>query len=214
MPTRQRLLYTDRPADLSSVDEASIDRDAEIALSDFAPGSSRVKDGKRYISIGLVDYEPAYPRPKPSAELGWRKRIGTCSSCWYTVVEPDETLIVCPECEQPTWISTDSAEPNGYRTVYGWAPDYDGNTAWSAYAGMPRMGAGDFEPGPRTSNVAARGGKVEIITVNTGLSNELFTFRRSTWGKWHGLLEAGAIDRLASFDRTAPMRPLTPTMHP
>lgn len=208
MPTRQRLLHTERPDDLSSMEQTSIDRDAEIALSDFAPGSSRVKDGKRYISIGLVDYEPGYPKPKPSAELGWRRRIGTCSSCWYTIVEPDELLIACPECEQPTWISTESAEPNGYRTAYGWAPDYDGNTPWSAYAGMPRMGAGQFQPGPKTSNVAARGGKVEILSINTGLANELYTFRRSTRTNWHGLLEADAIDRLASFSRDAPEPPV------
>jgi ATP-dependent helicase YprA (DUF1998 family) len=207
MPTRQRLLHAERPADLSTIDETSIDRDAEIAISEFAPGGSRVKDGKRYIAIGLVDYEPGYPKPRPAAELGWRRRIGTCSSCWYTVVDPDDTLIACPECEQPTWISTDSAEPNGYRTAYGWAPDYDGTNAWSARAGMPRMGAGDFALGPTTSNVVARGGKVEILTVNTGLSNELFTFRRSTWGNWHGLLESETVDRLTSFDRSAPPAP-------
>ncbi len=208
MPTRQRLLHTQQPTDLGSVDETSIDRDAELALSDFAPGSSRVKDGKRYISIGLVDYEPAYPRPRRSAELGWRQRTGTCSSCWHTVLDPDDSLLACPECGQGTWISTECAEPNGYRTVYDWAPDYNGTNPWTGAAGMPRMASGDaFTPGPRISNVASRGGKVQVLTLNTGPANELFTFQRSTWGKWEGLLEVGAIDQLGSFDRSAPSAP-------
>lgn len=46
-----------------------------------------------------------------------------------------------------------------------------------------------------------------MLTLNTGASNELFTFRRSSWGKWHGLLEVGAVDRLRGFHRTAPNPP-------
>jgi hypothetical protein len=207
MPTRQRLLHTDAPQDLNSVDKTSIDRDAEIALSEFAPGSSRVKDGRRYISVGLIDYSPGYPRPRPAAELGWQRRIGTCTSCWHTLVEPDESWLACPECEQDTWLVTDAAEPNGYRTVYAWAPDYNGSNPFSGFAGMPKMASGDFDLGPQVANVASRGGKVEILTLNTGPENEGFSFRRSTWGKWQGLLDPEAIERLRSFDRTAPDGP-------
>lgn len=207
MPTRQRLLHLDRPLDMQSIDTSSLDRDEEIALSDFAPGSARVKDGSRYISIGLVDYRPSYPRPAPSEPLGWQQRIGTCSSCWYTEYEPDESLIVCPECEQPSWVATDCAEPNGYRAVYKWAPDYNGSNPWTGSAGMPRMGSGSFTEGPTVSNVSSRGGKVELLTLNTGVGNELFTFKRSGWSGWEGLLDVSAIDRLASFDRSAPRAP-------
>lgn len=207
MPTRQRLLHHDAPLDLNSVDETSIDRDAEIALSEFAPGSSRVKDGKRYVSVGLIDYAPGYPRPRPTEELGWRRRIGTCTSCWHTVVEPEEDWLACPECEQATWFTTEAAEANGYRTAYGWAPDYTGSNPFSGFAGMPKMASGEFDLGPVVANVATRGGKVEILTLNTGPENNGFSFRRSEWSKWPGLLDPDAIERLASFDRTAPPSP-------
>ena len=88
MPTRQRLLYTDWPADVDHSDEVSIDRDVEIAISEFAPGASLVRDGRRYVSVGVVEYEPAFPRPKPVADpLGDRTSVGMCSSCWHAELD-------------------------------------------------------------------------------------------------------------------------------
>lgn len=208
MPTRQRLLYFDRPEDLGRTDEVAIDRDAEIALSEFSPGSSLVRDGKRYVAIGLVEYEPGGRTPIPTIDpLGDRESVGTCQSCWYTVVGPTDDYLVCPECGSEEWFVSQMAEPFGYRTAYGWALDYDGNDPWSGGAGMPRMTADVLPDGPCVANLAARGGKVTMVALNAGLEGEGFRFQSSGWNQWEGLLNPEAIEGLRNYGPSAPRAP-------
>lgn len=205
MPTRQRFLYLQRPRDLRRTGEVSIDRDAEIALSEFAPGSSLVRDGKRHIAVGFVDYEPAYPEPQPVGDpLGPRTRIGMCTSCRHTTLDPPD-LIACPECGSDRWLAPLMAEPAGYRTPYAQPPDYDGSDPWTGVASMPRMATPEVDESltKRTQNALARGGKGEMVTLNTGLGDEGYSLRRSGRRDWEGLLSPDAIDSLADYDRTA-----------
>jgi hypothetical protein len=201
MPTRQRLLYFHQPQDLDRADEVTVDRDAEIALSEFAPGSSLVRDGKRYVAIGFVEYEPAYPKPRPVDDpLGPRVRIGTCTSCRHTVLEPDAGLFACPECGSDGWMSPQMAEPAGYRTPYTEPPDYDGNDPWTGRSGMPRMATAELGEELTAQNMVARGGKVQMVTLNTGLSDEGYVLRRSDWRGWEGSLCPDAIIGLADYE--------------
>jgi len=208
MPTRQRLLYFDKPEDLNRSDEVTIDRDAEIALSEFSPGSSLVRDGKRYVAVGLVDYEPGGRSPQPVPDpLGPRLGVGTCQSCWFTVTEPDQEFIVCPECRSDQWAVTVMAEPLGYRTAYGWAPDYDGNDPWTGGAGMPRMASETVASGPAAGNASTRGGKVTMLTLNAGRDGDGFPFATSGWARWEGLLNPEAVEGLPNYGRNAPRSP-------
>lgn len=207
MPTRQRLLFFERPADLSTVDEVSIDRDADIAISEFSPGSAVVRDGKQHIPVGVVDYEPG-PRgtPTPVANpLGRRSRLSSCRSCWHTVLDPidDDLGEVCPECGAATFVAYDLAEPLGYRDVY-WAPDYDGNASWTPQAGYARPTfPAHLQYVPPLANLVARGGKVELVAANTGAEGAGFTFVKT---RLDGLLVLEALDVVAGF-RDAPQMP-------
>jgi len=201
MPTRQRYLYLESPRDLSDVDDITVDRDAEIAITEFAPGSGIVRDGRRHISIGVIEYEVGRgggrPQPVPDP-LGDRSRLGTCLACWHTTLSPSEEDIVCPECGDDRYITTQLAEPLGYRTVYRWAPDYDGNDPWVSRSGLARMAfdeAATPAQGPRLGNLATRGGKVQLVSANTGGDGSGFAFRPAAPpSRWEGLFVQGAID--------------------
>jgi hypothetical protein len=208
MPTRQRLLYFERPADLSTVDEVSIDRDADIAISEFSPSSAVVRDGEQHIPVGVVDYEPGLGgRPIPVANpLGRRSKLSSCRSCWHTVldaIEQNDLDEICPECGAPTFVSYDLAEPLGYRDIY-WAPDYDGSTIWRPQAGYARPTFPEhLEDVPQLANLVVRGGKVELVAANTGVEGAGFTFVNM---RADGLLVQDALDVVDGF-RGAPRMP-------
>ena len=201
MPTRQRLLYTDRPQDLARSDEVSIDRDSEIAISEFAPGGSLVRDGRRYTPTGVVEYEPGGGgRPVPVGNpLGERTGVGLCSACWHAQLGPDPDSVSCPECGDSSWLITDMAEPLGYRSQYRDAADYDGNAAWTSGAGMPRMVVEMMDDGPAIENTLSRGGKVQLVALNAGVDNEGFLFGSSSWSHWEGLNTQEALDIAQSY---------------
>jgi ATP-dependent helicase YprA (DUF1998 family) len=210
MPTRQRLLYTDRPTDLSQADEVSIDRDSEIAISEFAPGSSLIKDGRRYIAVGSVEYEPGRGRPTPVADpLGDRSTVGICAACWHTTLSPVDGQVLCPECGDPGWQMTTMAEPLGYRSVYEWAPDYDGNDLWTGGSGMPRMVVDNTSEGPTLFNTATEGGKVQLVSLNLGLEGDGFEYSSTGWNKWEGQIAQTALDVVDGFRGRPPLPPLT-----
>ncbi len=213
MPTRQRYLYLKPPRDLGDVDDITVDRDTEIAISEFAPGNSIVRDGRRHIPIGLVEYEVGSGgRPVPVLDpLGDRSRLATCLACWYTTLDPHDDDIVCPECCADRYIKSQMAEPLGYRTIYEWAPDYDGNDPWLSTFSLTRMAFGDEDApanGPGLGNLATRGGKVQLISANTGNVGTGFAFQPATQPRWEGRLVQAAIDLTKGYLPA----PQTPTL--
>ena len=53
-PTQVRTLYLERPKPFREAND--LDRDAAIALGEFAPGREMVKDKSIHIAVGVVDY--------------------------------------------------------------------------------------------------------------------------------------------------------------
>ena len=214
MPTRQRYLYLDKPRDLGNVDDLTIDRDSEIAISEFAPGGSIIRDGRRHIPVGVVEYEiGAGGRPEAVSDpLGERSRLGTCLACWYTTLSPSDGDIICPECGEDRYVVTEMAEPLGYRTIYGWAPDYDGNDPWISGSGLARMTfdeAAAPTPGPTSGNLATRGGKVQLIAANAGSNGVGFAFRATVPpGRWDGLMVQDAFDTAKGYTPSPWVPPL------
>ncbi len=103
MPTRLRSLYTG--VDRQSKQTRSIDRDLELALTEFSPGQTRIKDKRIYRCDGFS--------PEIRMEKNWLQSSGKalsgktwldyCPKCEYMGKRSSgtEPLVACPECGNP-----------------------------------------------------------------------------------------------------------------
>ncbi len=182
-PTRVRLLHHDWPSQYPWPPDNSIDRDLDIAISQFAPGSETVKDGLIHTSIGVVDYEPqgdgVRQRPDP---LGPSVPIGLCRNCQAV----DATIPVsasCPVCgattaSTPGYVITNLSEPKGFRAWYGRSRDYDGDFNWAPRSSHPRMGFGTIDTTSHLNfDVWSGSDRVYVVNDNDG---QMFEFYKNS----------------------------------
>ena len=111
MPSRSRLLYHQLRGDSAKV----IDRDLDLAITEFAPGAERTKDKRIFRPIGFTaPYLYRNGRWEPSLDdpLAGRRWMERCEQCHFTRTSDDEpTDNVCPECG-----CTRAATPSAFRT--------------------------------------------------------------------------------------------------
>lgn len=137
-PTRVRYLYQKQPYSWPPEKDV-VDRELEIAISQFAPGADIVKDKKIYRSIGLIDYIPKggklEPVPIPASLL-----VGVCHNCFALVLSPPENETQCPVCGKQ-YEHKKIVEPHGFMVDYDTPPrEFEGAFEWSPAAFRPRMG--------------------------------------------------------------------------
>ncbi|MFV2122943.1 DEAD/DEAH box helicase [Micromonospora sp. LOL_013] len=201
-PTQMRVLYTDRPK--SWEEPSTLDRDAGIAISEFAPGSELVKDKSIHTAVGVVAY---MQRPdgawleSPDDPLGPLWTAGMCQSCLGIATTHAEK---CPHCGAvaPDFTQVALAEPLGYRTSYR-PRDYEQLGDPTARASQPRLAMDDVEY-RKHANALIRSATGEIISVNDN-NGDLYSFSPATITNGngsrdaHGLVEVNQItdqDRL------------------
>lgn len=103
MPSRVRLLY--HGIDHRRKDFQTIDRDLDLAVTEFAPGSQKTKDKRIYTAIGFTAPLIYKIRPEITSDnpLPWRRWMERCERCHYTKThnqKPDRE--VCPGCGTDT----------------------------------------------------------------------------------------------------------------
>lgn len=179
-PTRTRLLYLDK---LTRIDGTRfpprnvVDRDLEIAISAFAPGSEVVKDKRVFEAVGVVSLLPSPrglaktgPGLYPALDLENPLPLGVCSNCHAVHEGPGiagmvgEAGALCPTCGQSSMRVLDTREPRDFYT-----------------SGEPRDYNGFFELRSRTTRptIAVRhGGKLNRVrnSLITGSSQEVLTY--------------------------------------
>lgn len=106
MPSRTRVLYHGfgRRKDDASYKTYQIDRDLEIAISDFAPGAQKTKDKAVHMAIGFTP--PIQIRGSRITTLGnnplvGRMRLARCKKCGYNSTEDGKHSEACPQCGYP-----------------------------------------------------------------------------------------------------------------
>lgn len=101
MPSRTRVLYHKLTLDKAF----TIDRDLELAITEFAPGAQKTKDKAIHTAVGFTS--PLYRQnvewiPSSEEPLPFRRWFQRCQSCGYTATAeqhiPDAS---CPGCGQP-----------------------------------------------------------------------------------------------------------------
>ncbi len=129
MPSRLRYLYHGWPNSKKDGNKEfqTIDRDLEIAVSDFAPGAQKTKDKKIHTAIGFTSplyYSgPEIKTEDPISDRGW---IFRCESCRH--IEPDQNEFdysKCPKCEKSAQekFSFKYIIPKGFRTDFSKGKD-------------------------------------------------------------------------------------------
>ena len=128
MPSRTRVLYHG----IRSREFLTIDRDLELAVTEFAPGSQKTKDKRVYTSVGFtapLRFVHNKITPSTTDPLSWRRWMAKCPSCYYTkTFSTDPQLQACPECGTGTggdigFRTFPIAVPLGFRTDFTWGKD-------------------------------------------------------------------------------------------
>ena len=177
-PTGVRLLYHREPR-LTNWPPTSgvIDRDIEIAISQFAPGSETVKDKKIHTSIGVVSYKPERGRLVPDSDIGRKQLIGFCDNCKAVFTNPIQNEDNCQICGYNTLRLIEGIEPKGFRTNF-YPDDAHEHFSWaprSTYSRLPSDAPASLE-----TQYNCRWGvekKLQLLSINTN-SDRLFELRR------------------------------------
>jgi ATP-dependent helicase YprA (DUF1998 family) len=198
-PTSVRYLYLDRPwKSYPWPPPAVIDRDLGIAVSQFAPMSEVVRDGRVYTSIGVAAFEGvgSPPRHYEDDPLGTTRQIYLCRSCSFLSSEDLGDISTCPRCNNGPdgFARFDLREPLGFRADREWR-DFDGNFSWSPRAMAARAFADLSSLTQKSIGAAsAYSGPGERYVVNDN-GGRLFRFypASDTYGNWGGYVSAEAI---------------------
>ena len=154
-PTRVRDLYTRFPSTARQLRNVGrIDRDLDIAISQFAPGSQTVKDKAIHTALGVVKLlpeggnrvkvEPGFHPPLHQQSF----KIGLCGHCRAVVRQKEESATiragaqplktVCDVCGAKELRMVDAREPRNFFTDQ--APqDFEGHFDWQARASYPSL---------------------------------------------------------------------------
>ena len=167
-PTRVRYLYHARPQGSAVPPRGVIDRDLEIAVSQFAPGAETPKDKAVHTAVGIGAWERYGGRwryhPDP---LGPTEVLLFCRTCLY-IRKPDAAPPqACPVCgdTDPRFGPITLSQPEGFITDMR-PRNYDGQFEWTPSASGGRLVP---EPHPRTetvSNLTARIGDDFLYVLN------------------------------------------------
>jgi Lhr-like helicase len=186
-PTRTRYLFHDKPTRAHPwPPDDVVDRELDIAISQFAPAAETVKDGLIHTAVGVVDYRPQGNRPMESPNpLGPPIPVGICASC-QAVDGSQPPPASCPVCgatsqQSPGYRVTRLSQPTGFRTWYGSSRDFDGTFEWTPRASRPKMGIAQLPLSPRANfEVWADQETVYVINDNDG---RLFDFAKLSQGE-------------------------------
>jgi DEAD/DEAH box helicase domain-containing protein len=188
-PTRVRLLFTTIPnrGIPWPPEHGTVDRELDIAISQFAPNSETVKDKRVFKAAGVVDLIPAdktvraHPGLIPpligkNGAAIENARLGICHACQAVVnLDPQPPPAggtppppqECPICHELQMVGLDAREPRNFFCFSFSGTDFDGTFEWAPRATRPMVSIDATElshlPG---SNVLASATATEIVSVN------------------------------------------------
>lgn len=188
-PTRVRLLFTFWPRQARNwpPETGTIDRNLDIAISQFAPGSQTVKDKAVHSAAGVVAFRPRGRIVTtedgffPPLSQPYSRRIGLCANC-QAVLPFDEIPPAgqaCLVCGATAVRVVDAREPRGFFTDLE-PEDFEGQFEWSPRATRPSMSIGEpSNPGATstTGNALVASVTDSILSLNDKGGEGGFDFR-------------------------------------
>lgn len=161
-----------------------VDRQLNIAISQFAPGAQTVKDDQLLTSVGVVDYFPTGGGVQTSPDpLANPVQVGICRKC-QALVETPAPIGGCPFCAAPRtrddYRTVDLSEPPGFMTQWSVETEYNGAFEFTPRALRARMGHAPGNPTHRL-NFEVDWGPARIHRVNDN-EGEDFVFQKIAVG--------------------------------
>ena len=212
MPTRVRVLYLDlQEQEWGEGEEgvASIDRELELAVTEFAPGSKRVKDKRIFECNGfstplLWDKVCKTWRPEPNGLALERQRLVLwCPDCLHFDPASNPSATCCPACgcpvgEEPgTALLCEAWSPTAFRVTNARAKavgeDDEHGESSRSFLAVP---SSDFEGPDTLGNARLEPGVPEVVRLNdnrralfsvapaTGGGLPIAQGRRPSFGPW------------------------------
>jgi len=174
-PTRVRYLFHERPGNGAWPPERGvIDRELDIAISQFAPGAQSVKDDELHTAVGVIDVRPVAGGgvTYEADPLQRVVEVGICRRCQALVESPAQTG-GCPFCTGPRsadgYRAVNLSEPPGFCTWWSINAEFGGGFEFTPRALRARLGAGTAQPiNRRNFNVACGPARVYRINDNDG----------------------------------------------
>lgn len=188
-PSRVRVLHHASPNSQRWPPEDVIDRELDIAISQFAPGSESVKESVVHTSVGVVDYQPqgtlVIQAPMP---LGPAIPVGLCKNCQaVNVGNIGQSCQLCgaDPLHVPSYTIVNLSQPRGFRTWFGRQHDFDGNFEWMPRATKPRIGIRQISMTPLPNRNCEVWSDQDLIYVVNDNNGSLFSFEKlvgqETW---------------------------------
>ncbi len=217
-PTRVRLLYTSWPFSPEPwpPETGVVDRDLDIALSQFAPKSQTVKDKAVHNACGVVELYPqgntvvSAPGLFPALPNG-NESIGLCGNCQAVVFphtglnqplpggqQPQKTH--CPVCGANELRYLDAREPKGFFADLN-PEDFDGQFEWQPRSTRPSLSVSANVPPPSAianTNASVSDFYENIISVNDNGGEGGFDFYETV--RIYGQQKPGAYAITTSND--------------
>ncbi len=139
-PTRVRSLYSKEPKRARDIEGAQVaDRDIEIAISSFAPGSEVIKDKHKHTVVGFGHWTRKGNRAEASPDpLGPRHTLLSCALCGAVQEHTEGGPHQCQVCEEAVEPIT-MYEPQGFVTDFR-PTDFDDRVEHGPSAKWPRLG--------------------------------------------------------------------------
>lgn len=216
-PTRIKLLFTNIPSRGLPwpPERGTVDRELDIAISQFAPGSETVKDKRVYRAAGVADFVPAGdtvrtrpgfypPLQDKTGALVRNGRIGICRACQAVdylkemqAAPPGGVVpkpLRCPVCGEAAMPAVDAREPRGFFCCS--EEDFEGSFEWFPHATRPMMcvSADSLIP-VRKTNLALQALRTEVISINDNGGEGGFDFHEVSIQRAPGM-GAYAVDHL------------------
>ena len=192
-PTKVRLMFTAWPSRQNWPPRRNvIDRDLEIAISQFAPGSETVKDKRVHTAIGVIDFGPdgsprdgfLPPLSEPNPSL-----VAYCSKCQaIEIVDASQiqradndasTSHACGACGEAPIDLTDARTPMGFLTALRSSP-FDGQFEFRPRSTRPQLGLRlDTITTTIVRNIRASSAKDVILSINDNGKRGGFDFEET-----------------------------------
>lgn len=152
-------------------------RDLQIALSEFAPGSSLTIDKYRFMSAGL--YSPYAAEVEATLENA--ESYTACEDCGYVSLQDDaESLLDCPCCKGTNITRQQFITPEGFAPDINVRPEIDRGEA-PVWAGMSSKAQIEVQEPPSHWDEHHYGGRLaliaksqQLVTVNKGIGDRGF----------------------------------------